>query len=667
MNNNPNVTRNVVPQQQINQTPTPIQHTAMSVGSNSSSNSLETFLYKSAYLEGVCSDITVKSFGKEYHLHKLILWRSGFFKALIESSSQMNYTDDDDNGGLVSDASYLNSYEINLEDVEFITQESFEYVISFLYLTSLDQHQLINGHLVNGGNKTSSSMLEFLFSVVATASYLSVPSELASYHTGLILKNINDFNIVKVCQFATYHDYGATVTEKILDSCRGWLCSYGWSSCDTEQGQDVSLWYDIPAEIIKDVVVSDMFFVKNEFERCCFVIRIIQSKEASLVKGSNVSINSLDEHELKEIETLKQILNTPGGINYVHMSASQLHHLETLKDKNNVSYIQPEILKNAFWDGFRLRRIVTSSAPVQKTLGITTECPYTEGPNQETRWIVPVNDETIYDTPSTLRSRFKENNRLHPSQNHKVSMYPPYRFSIQFSKDQLHGLPCDKRIYSQTVWYMGSHWNLYIQKIRTKKGTFQMGVYLHRASNGDDPAMVENLLRDTDQKDFGMRGIARDLSNMNISADEGDPDTTRRVPGAYESDSEDDTMKNTPQRSGAVTDEDAVLRYSDPRTEVNTYYKIHTPTNPSLTTASSSSSSSSSSSPTTQKKKKRAYQPFSITCFASTPDIFNKSQSWGWKSNSMCGFDNHGNVILADPKSSANAGGLRFMVCLGLI
>jgi hypothetical protein len=56
--------------------------------------------------------------------------------------------------------------------------------------------------------------------------------------------------------------------------------------------------------------------------------------------------------------------------------------------------------------------------------------------------------------------------------------YPPFRFSVEFPDPRL--LKDKKRVYSHTVEYLGSHWNIYIQKIKSSKNT-QLGVYLHRA------------------------------------------------------------------------------------------------------------------------------------------------------------------------------------------
>jgi len=65
--------------------------------------------------------------------------------------------------------------------------------------------------------------------------------------------------------------------------------------------------------------------------------------------------------------------------------------------------------------------------------------------------------------------------------------YPPFRFSAEFPNPRF--LKEKKRVYSRTVSYAGSLWNIYIQKVRSAKSV-QLGVYLHRAKEkeGDDTA-----------------------------------------------------------------------------------------------------------------------------------------------------------------------------------
>lgn len=62
------------------------------------------------------------------------------------------------------------------------------------------------------------------------------------------------------------------------------------------------------------------------------------------------------------------------------------------------------------------------------------------------------------------------------------SPFPPYRFAVEFWD-----IACLKdkcRLYSHTVWYGGSLFNIYVQILR-KKEQAQLGIYLHRQSSTD--------------------------------------------------------------------------------------------------------------------------------------------------------------------------------------
>ena len=65
------------------------------------------------------------------------------------------------------------------------------------------------------------------------------------------------------------------------------------------------------------------------------------------------------------------------------------------------------------------------------------------------------------------------------------SCYPPFRFSVEFPNPR--SAKEKKRVYSRMVWYAGSMWNVYIQKLHGSRSV-QLGVYLHRVRDreGDD-------------------------------------------------------------------------------------------------------------------------------------------------------------------------------------
>ncbi|KAF1981535.1 hypothetical protein K402DRAFT_342235 [Aulographum hederae CBS 113979] len=67
--------------------------------------------------------------------------------------------------------------------------------------------------------------------------------------------------------------------------------------------------------------------------------------------------------------------------------------------------------------------------------------------------------------------------------------FPPFRFAAEFPNPRL--LKEKKRVYSRTVFYAGSLWNIYIQKVRSNKNP-QLGVYLHRAKEREAEEVISS-------------------------------------------------------------------------------------------------------------------------------------------------------------------------------
>ncbi|KXT08782.1 hypothetical protein AC579_7667 [Pseudocercospora musae] len=65
--------------------------------------------------------------------------------------------------------------------------------------------------------------------------------------------------------------------------------------------------------------------------------------------------------------------------------------------------------------------------------------------------------------------------------------FPPFRFSCEFPNPR--HLKEKKRVYSRTVFYAGSLWNIYIQKVASSRSK-QLGVYLHRAKERETEEVV---------------------------------------------------------------------------------------------------------------------------------------------------------------------------------
>lgn len=100
---------------------------------------------------------------------------------------------------------------------------------------------------------------------------------------------------------------------------------------------------------------------------------------------------------------------------------------------------------------------------------------------------------------SQPRPPFSTGDGLAQGQNELVTVsythFPPFRFAAEFPNPRL--LKEKKRVYSRTVFYAGSLWNIYIQKVASSRSK-QLGVYLHRAKE-----------RETEEVIAGTAGLAQ--------------------------------------------------------------------------------------------------------------------------------------------------------------
>lgn len=279
----------------------------------------------------------------------------------------------------------------------------------------------------------------------------------------------------------------------------------------------------------------------------------------------------------------------------------------------------------------------------------------------------------LNDTPTTARRPDPAETALPISYTH----YPPFRFSAEFPNPR--NLKEKKRMYSRTVWYAGSLWNVYIQKVETAKNT-QLGVYLHRAKDKEERnsvderiGQVEMLLRRNEMSRRQLRAGHRVEVDEDTSGSGGDPDVTlvaepstaasraavigrilrgdgitkaSQSPGGL-------TLSNSDRsyNVGTVGSEDdsenlaeigkkpqrpALPMYVDGRPAIKTYFKIYSPS-----------------------KGGRM-----LSVYESAPDHFNFSQSWGWKSSSMILDDG---MLGYEEGVRSKDGRLRFMVVIGKI
>jgi len=255
------------------------------------------------------------------------------------------------------------------------------------------------------------------------------------------------------------------------------------------------------------------------------------------------------------------------------------------------------------------------------------------------------------------------------------SRFPPFRFAAEFPNPRF--LREKKRVYSRTVFYAGSLWNVYIQKVRTGGKSPQLGVYLHRAkereiddtiagtgglSKGSVDERIGALEREMLLRSDRTRGDHQQRQLDSTSPDQEVVDTigsendttlvatTPRGPGSGLSTFMARTGRKSQHRTSLPMHMNREFNWADPETRVSApsrssssedegvedllgstgrfQFHSYTPTLPSYVDARP-----------TIKTYFKIYSPSKggrmLNVYESAPDNFNFSQSWGWKSSTL--------------------------------
>ncbi|TKA83029.1 hypothetical protein B0A55_00832 [Friedmanniomyces simplex] len=298
---------------------------------------------------------------------------------------------------------------------------------------------------------------------------------------------------------------------------------------------------------------------------------------------------------------------------------------------------------------------------------------------------------------------------IEPALEVRFTHFPPFRFAAEFPNPRL--LKEKKRVYSRTVFYAGSLWNIYIQKVATTRNK-QLGVYLHRAKERETEEVIagtaglaqgsvderigqlerEMILRSERRErrqrrrtTVGSDGAEGDGAESSGSA--GDHETSLLGPAGDSPSVRSSTMRNllsrgrsqkaghtdlagaSPTASSSVFatagedmlgagSEDSESESDDSDTErlISASRKFHVPTLPPYVDARP-----------TIKTYFKIYSPSRggrmLSVYESAPDKFNFSQSWGWKSSTLMlddglmGGDEGDESVLPKDDEPGSAGG----------
>jgi hypothetical protein len=230
--------------------------------------------------------------------------------------------------------------------------------------------------------------------------------------------------------------------------------------------------------------------------------------------------------------------------------------------------------------------------------------------------------------------------------------YPPYRFAVEFW--DVDSLREKSHLYSRTIWYAGSLFNVFVQMFRKKTQGPQLGVYVHRQSSVDPipPLSVPAGHHFATETLTDNSPNARHLSSPSLATLLPTSLTQYSFSGLpmLPSPRPDTPVQGSPSNSALsgsglpATGSPTIPHqpYRDPRAQVSAYF--------SISCASSTGSS--------------------VTRFTSNPDDFSISQSWGWRSSSLrtevC-IDNDKSTNSSSSPSPAGDVSLRVTVVLGIV
>ncbi|KIW73414.1 hypothetical protein PV04_01536 [Phialophora macrospora] len=445
-----------------------------------------------------------------------------------------------------------------------------------------------------------------------------------------------------------------------------------------EQLQQIRMQKDIlGVPVLPEKVLSDALWMSMELRQ-----RVLNARETDETLGLSEAAEDFEEAEDQSELAFAQ--NKGKSRDNGPASVSQI----------------PAEMESGSWDGNgKPRKFWIPGHDVSCIMGGTREAFVAENSTSVAEWsthaarlsasLEPTDVAWALDFTSgnVLESARPPSRGFSPTSAPRFSYYPPFRFSAEFPNPRT--LKEKKRVYSHTVWYAGSLWNLYIQRVNNSK-VQQLGIYLHRAKEKepvDDPLsqwmaanvderigqleremllrkserggrswqIVDALRRPTVEQEDRSAESTHEYDSANPQLNEGGTQTPRpqsakstqktawvagRLSTAnpvgegqmLDSDEEDAELLRTNRKYNVS----AMPPYMDSRPTIRTYFKIYSPS--------------------------KAGRLLSI--YESAPDKFDVSKSWGWKSSQMQLDDGIGG---SDNIKSSKDGKLRYMVVIGNI
>ncbi|KAG0644778.1 hypothetical protein HOY80DRAFT_389974 [Tuber brumale] len=664
----------------------------------SDSVKLEDFLYTRGFLEGACSDVTIITFGSRYCLHRLILDRSPFFSSCFNGGPWLEST----------------SSEISLSPSDpNITQHAFELALGRLYghvdRAEEDRHALpllaaasyldlqdlaescASSLLRNLGTSNISTVVRF----VTNSYYGPLTDRLMESAKAMLYRDgwemsFEEWEGISGEVAADIIGYdGFYVPSEWLRYCFvkdmiDWRVCHSFSynratneecSLDDEDydADGASAFDDEETDVkpLRELLENGIYYIHMSFEELQKI-----EMDRDVLGRRTVTQDTIREALWNQVRLRQKVMNVP--LNSPDLGITET---ETVRQPTPLGRKSSQRLPTPRF-GEKLGEPGSGRVtPTRQDDGDDgpdgPDTPTTiRGRQTKRKYYIPTEDTTTVigdcqDTPQHLvvshpvhrasTSRASEcqagaeragggedRDSSLPFEELRYSEFPPFRFSAEFKS--VRNLKEKKRVYSKTVFYAGSHWNIYIQKVRSKN--LQLGVYLHRAkdretaggSHGSSSASRESetigQVITVDEKvgtlELHTRNTSHSTEGLGDVTVTTDGDITASTftdgnvsgrPGANTS----ATRSAMPQPSSSEVGVPAIPYYIDSRPMIQTYFKIFSPS-----------------------RKGKV-----LSMFSSGPDSFNFSQSWGWKSSSL---------ILEEGMTGGDVdkdARLRFMVVLG--
>ena len=688
---------------------------------------LPSHLYVRGLIDGRHSDITVHCFGASYALHKLLLDRAPFFCSALsepwfESTAKEITLHPEEMDSNITQA----SFELALKRIYGCTdREEEEKHPTSLFATGcwLEMSDLIESSITSMLNQMAPSNLADCITLVTSNYYGKYGTQILTaakamlYREGyeMLLKNFNGLS--------------GELIKEILSSDAFYVPGEWdrWILARKVFNRRVR------AKGISLGLIDNMCHLKIARPRMtpiAFREQLRYECDNDTTSDSSLWIQLYTD---PDIVSLFELLEN--GIHYTHMNFEQLQQVKIELDVLKIVPVVPQaVISNALWQSMLLRQRITNAEENEVDLGFAEFIPEENSPfiekssdqepsNQDkegdendvnlhqptsprpqryripsidsmyelgttdgSRGVTMPDEKTTRIQPSDLaefvRATLSENDTTElaslkiincPGPNSMYSEFPPFRFSVEFPP--MKSLKDRERVNSNTVWYAGSIWYVYIQKQETSKGV-QLGIYLHREKCPDTlddtvrgmthNANVDQRINSIERElyirqrgrrrlDNALRRPSGDLSDFypdslraRITPDldtisglmrprssafkssEGSPaqDRSLNTAGAFAEGGEEPVSQN------AVLKKPTLPPYIDSRATIKTYFKIYVPS--------------------------RGGRVMSI--YESAPDQFDFQQSWGWKSANLIMDDN------LEGKAAASAleeSRLRFMVVIG--